>query len=134
MRRRVAALLGQRVLNHSFGQAWETSRTDPATPNDEGWPIDTNQLWERLLASPEHGPALRARYAEALAGPHSVTEVLTLFDDMVADVYASARKDQAAWGQAYAQYYPRDDLQDFDGEVAYARAWIEARWAFLTAP
>lgn len=120
-------------FNHSFGQAWETSRTDPATPTDEGWPIDTNQLWERLLASPVHGPPLRARFAEALAGPLSEVEVLALFDDMVADVEQSARKDQAAWGAAYAEYYPRADLQDFDGEVAYTRGWIEQRWTYLAA-
>ncbi len=121
-------------FNHSFGQAWETSRTDPTTPVDEGWPIDTNQLWERLLASPMHGPTLRAAAAEAHAGPLSVVEVLALFDTMVADVDASARKDWAAWGSDYAAYYPRDDLQDFDGEVAYTRAWIEERWAFLAEP
>ena len=32
----------------------------------------------------------------------------------------------------FAAYYPRGDLQDSDGEVAYPRAWIAERWAFLT--
>lgn len=118
-------------FNHSFGQAWETSRTDPTTPIDEGWPIDTNQLWERLLLSPTHGPALRTSYREALAGPLAVDEVLALFDAMVGEVETSARKDEMVWGAAYADYYPRGDLQDFDGEVAYARAWIVERWAYL---
>lgn len=118
-------------FNHSFGQAWETSRTDPLTPTDEGWPIDANQLWERLLASPVHGPALRAAYAAALAGPLSLAEVLLRFDGMVAEIDASARKDQAAWGAAYAGYFRRSDLRDYDGEVVYTRAWIEERWGFL---
>ena len=59
--------------------------------------------------------------------------MLALFDDTITDIDLSARKDQAAWGADHAQYYPRDDLQDFDGEVAYTRAWIEERWAFLAA-
>lgn len=121
-------------FNHAFGQAWDTVRTDATTPVDEGWPLDTDQLWERLLASPVHGPTLRAAAADALAGPLALSQVLALFDAMVTDVAPSARKDQAVWGAQYVGYYPRADLQDFEGEVAYTRAWIEARWAFLLQP
>lgn len=118
-------------FNHSFGQAWESSRTDPLTPVDEGWPLVTNQVWERLLRSPVHGPALWEAYRDALSGPLSLEEVLGLFDAMSAEVDAGARKDEAVWGQAYRDYFARPDLQDFEGELDYTRAWIEARWAYL---
>lgn len=118
-------------FNHSFGQAWESSRTDPLTPVDEGWPLVTNQIWERALRSPVQGPAWWDAYREALSGPLSLEEVLGLFDAMSAEVEASARKDEAVWGQAYGDYFARPDLQDFDGERAYTRAWIVERWAYL---
>lgn len=57
--------------------------------------------------------------------------MLSLFDGMVAEVGASARKDQTRWGSAYANYFRRAHLRDFDGEVAYTRAWIVERRAYL---
>lgn len=119
--------------NHSFGQAWETSRTGADDWDDFA---DKNRIFVRMLADPALGPTVTARYRALLAGPLAEAEVVGRFDAMVAETAAVARRDWRKWGDAYASFdrwRGRDDLTDYDGEVAYVRGWIAARAAFLRA-
>jgi hypothetical protein len=118
-------------FNHAFGQAWETSRTASDVPVDEGWPMDTNQIWQRLLTDAQAGFAMRSRYAAVLDAELSEQAVLALFEAMVTEVDAAARKDLSVWGEGYQGYFGRP--ADFDDEVALVRGWISARWQFLRA-
>jgi spore coat protein CotH len=118
-------------FNHSYGQAWETSRTDAATPIDEGWPLESNRLWERMLTSPTYRPLMEARYAQALEGPLALDAVLADWDAFVDEVRDSGLRDERKWGAEYRAFYAdrgREDLLTFLGEEVYARQWIIDRW------
>lgn len=121
-------------FNDSFGQTWQSARKGfDAHPDGYTW---ANELFVRFLAEPSIGDPLRARYGEALAGVYALDEVLALYDAMVAEIDPSARRDEGLWGQQYIDYGGwnwRDDFLTFEGEVAYMRAWIEDRWAFVAA-
>lgn len=121
-------------FNASFGQTWQSARMAPDVPLD-GY-VWANGLWARMLADAAIGPAMRADLADALVGPVALPDVLALLDAMAAEVHASALRDEARWGAAvrgYGGWSFRDDFLDHDAEVAYVRAWIEARWAFAAA-
>lgn len=118
-------------FNHSFGQAWETSRTAADDWDDFA---DKNRIFVRMLADPALGPTVAARYRAMLTGPLADATVLALFDAMVAETAAGARRDWRKWGAAYRafdRWRDRGDLTDYDGEVAYVRQWLAARGAYL---
>ena len=120
-------------FNHSFGQAWETSRTAADDWDDFA---DKNRIFVRMQADPALGPTVDARYGALLAGPLADGAVLGLFDAMVAETAAVARRDWRKWGAAYGSFdrwRDRGDLTDYDGEVAYTRQWIADRGAYLRA-
>lgn len=118
-------------FNHSFGQAWETSPTAPDVPVDDGWPMDTNLLWERVLDDAVAGPAAYDAYADALAGDLAEDVVVGVYDAMVAEVRAAALKDAVVWSADYNGYFGRS--VNVDDDSAGVRAWIAARWAYLRA-
>jgi spore coat protein H len=116
-------------FNHSYGQDWETFRqAADVDPEDYTW---ANAIFERLLTVPSTGDPLRARFREALDGVWRVDTVLAFFDAFVAEMDAAVRRDEERWGAEYAAYWDRDDLTTYDQEIAYVRAWIEERWAFV---
>ncbi len=120
-------------FNASFGQGWDTRRLPP----DED-PLALARTWnglfERLLRDPTHGPAARARFRRLLDEELASDAVLGAFDEMTGEIAAAARRDEAHWGAAHRSFFvwgDRTDFADFDGEIAYLRRWIEARWRFL---
>lgn len=121
-------------FNHSFGQTWQSERQSwDAHPEDYAW---ANELFVRLLGDPTWGAPLRARYGQVLHGVWDAGAVLALVDEMVVEIDASARRDEAKWGAAYRTYDGwswRDDFLSYQDEVAYLRAWIADRWGFVDA-
>jgi spore coat protein CotH len=119
-------------FNDSFGQTWQTARKGwDAHPDDYVW---ANELHARLLASPQFGPPLRARYAAALAEVYAVDEVLARLDELAAEVRPSAHRDEQRWAaeyQSYGGWNWRADFLDHDAEMAYLQQWIADRWAFV---
>lgn len=116
-------------FNESFGQAWETSRTSALVPVDEGWPMDTNLLWQRLLEGTTSGFNARRDYANAIRRDLSEEIVLDLFEAMVAETDQAARRDASVWADDYAAYFGHTAA--YDDEVALVRAWIPQRWEYL---
>ncbi len=118
-------------FNESWGQDWSTMRELATDPEELA---SGNNLFRRLLADPTLGEAVRARYARAMTDGINAVDVLRLVDVLAARVGASARRDERRWRQAYLgfeRWKDRTDFNDFDGEVAYLRRWIERRWAGL---
>jgi hypothetical protein len=59
--------------------------------------------------------------------------VMALVDGYLAEIDASARRDEVKWSAAYRSYGGwdwRDDFTDYDGEVEYLIEWLADRWAF----
>lgn len=116
-------------LNHSYGQSWQTFRTAVDDFDDFR---SRNNLFVRISDDPVLAAGLAARYAEMLNGPLATEAVLARYDAMVAETAAVARRDWRRWSEMYAAYWSsRDDLTDYDGEVAYVREWLRGREAFL---
>jgi hypothetical protein len=116
-------------LNHSYGQDWQTYRTPVDDFDDFG---SRNNLFVRISDEPALAAGLAARYAAMLDGPLATAAVLARYDAMVAETAPVARRDWRRWSAAYDAYWrDRDDLTDYDGEVAYVRQWLSEREAFL---
>ena len=115
-------------FNASFGQQWETTRLDVQYINDFG---NANEIFRRMLHDPILGPALRDMLRQAItSGPFSVDALTTRIDTIVADIDASAHRDELAWGDSYKTYprwAQRTDFTDYNGELNYVRTWIDAR-------
>ncbi|HET8940195.1 MAG TPA: CotH kinase family protein [Polyangiales bacterium] len=121
-------------LNHSFGQQWNTERASPTVTRPEGLYPQMNNLFEKLLAGPRGG-GMRQRYAETLArDAFALDRVSELFDAMVAEVDASAHRDEQLWGAKYrsfGRWNTRTDFTSFEQEIQYVRQWIKDRHAYL---
>jgi len=118
-------------LDASFGQKWNTERQPP-----EELDLFTaqNRLFSRMLEEPAIAGPLVARYRELRQGPLHPDAVLGLVDAYAEEVRAAAHKDEARWGEAYRSFprwAGRTDFNDFEGELAYVRAWVRARWGML---
>ncbi|WP_437767939.1 CotH kinase family protein [Sorangium sp. So ce764] len=115
-------------FNASFGQTWQTER-QPASDRVEY--LGVNLLFQRLLEEPSIGDPLRARYGEVLRGALGDAEIQAIVDGYVARIDASARRDEARWGEAYRSYEGwsgRGDFTTYEEEIAYLKAWISERW------
>ncbi|MGK4005263.1 CotH kinase family protein [Sorangium sp. So ce1036] len=115
-------------FNASFGQSWQTMREPAWTRVDYA---DTNLLFQRFLEEPAIGDPLRARYGQVLRGALDEAAVLALVDGYVERIDASARRDEARWGEAYRSYEgwsSRTDFTTYAEEIAYLKGWISARW------
>jgi len=116
-------------FNHSWGQAWESSRTSVGSVNDFR---GANNLFHRMLGDAGLSAELRARYATALDGPLSVPTLTATLDAYYAEIDRSAARDWARWGDDYASYYGwRSDLTTFEEEKAYLYEWVEGRDAVM---
>jgi hypothetical protein len=114
----------------SLGQDWQTFRT---SPRDGYEYASANRLFRRLLAPPFDADT-RARVGAAVRERVPVADVLALYDAMVAEVAPVARRDEARWGEAQRAFFGAEGRTGWasgEAEVAYARRWIEERWAFL---
>ncbi|WP_243337725.1 CotH kinase family protein [Anaeromyxobacter soli] len=114
----------------SLGQNYQMLRTSPQSSAEF---IDRNHLFERLLAPP-FGDLTRARLGTALRERVPSDAVLSEYDRLVAETAATAWRDDARWGseqRAYFEAIGRTDWHSYEDEVAYAREWIAARWAYL---
>jgi len=130
-------------FNESFGQRWQTARFETSvSPADIVYQssggfgyTNRNYLWRRLWNNPTLSVELKARYSEMVRGTLSKENVLKTFDAMVAETAVSAKRDDRKWQTQYRSYFRNnrnDDFLDSAGEVAYARAFIERRWADLS--
>ncbi len=128
-------------FNDSFGQDYSTLRIGPmedpralavVTPMTY---YENNNLWRRMWLDSTYGPQIRARYADMLKKELKLETVQGLFEGLVKETDASARRDERRWGAAYKMYYrpKRTDLIPYAGEVAYMRAWLVKRWAYLNS-
>ena len=120
-------------FNHSFGQAWQTSRTGANAWTDFR---RNNKIFARMLDDTTLNAALRDRYRELLAGPLADDAVLALFDELAAEIHPVAIRNQRKWGAAYrsfSRWAGRTDFLDHDGEIAYTRQWIQTRAAMIHA-
>lgn len=118
-------------FNHSFGQTWRTEREPASTDYDFH---GTNNLFRRLLTHAEYGPYIEGRLREHLAGPLATEAVLARIDAHLDRIAPSAARDWEKWDDPYYTYggwYWRTDWTDHHGEVAYLRAWVEARGGFF---
>ncbi|NMO19356.1 CotH kinase family protein [Pyxidicoccus fallax] len=118
-------------LDTSFGQAWNTWRLDAS----ELYTFEPqNLLFARMLADPTITGPMYLRFRELLDGPLHREVVLGLIDGYAREVEAAALKDEARWGEEYRTFFrwrDRTDLNDFRGEVAYLRAWVDQRWRVM---
>ncbi|MET0386074.1 MAG: CotH kinase family protein [Polyangiales bacterium] len=121
-------------LNQSFGQDYLTQRTLAADNAPEWYYLDMNGLFERMLADPTLGAAMRARYRAELAGSYAVAPLQAQLDAMAAEIHASALRDEQKWGGTYRSFdwwSGRTNFLTHEQEVAYLRQWISDRHAFL---
>ena len=117
-------------FNQSFGQAWETSRTGSDIPADEGWPMGTNKLWDRL-ANGVRSDEVRGFYADVIRSDLDEAVVTGIFEAMVAETDAAARRDASVWADRYRSYFNGRGGDDYDSEVQLIRDWLPARWTYL---
>jgi spore coat protein H len=118
-------------LDASFGQHWNTLRLDA---NDLYTFTNENRIFARLIEDPAISGPLFTRDRELLQGPLQREVVLGLVDAYATELRAAALKDEARWGAEYRvfpRWSGRTDLNDFEGEVAYLRGWVDARWQAL---
>jgi spore coat protein CotH len=114
----------------SLGQDWQTFRTSPRDGYEWG---GANKLFRRLLAAP-FATETRARLGTAVRERVPLADVLALYDGMVAETAEVARRDEARWGETQRAFFSaegRADWGSLEAETAYARRWIQDRWAFL---
>lgn len=119
--------------NASLGQDWLTGRQSPDRVEDYAY---TNGLFERMLAQPVIAEPLRARYRARLQSEWSKANLDAMISAYVKEIAPSAKRDWRKWGERHRQFElwsSRQDINDFDGEIAYLRAWIAARWDFVAA-
>ena len=116
-------------FNDSMGQDWETIRVSADDSYDY---TANNKFFERAFANPTLAAELQGRLRAALDGPFAKDAILARFDDEYAVIDPSARRDWAKWQASYDSYWGwRGDLLDYDGEVAYLRAWAGDRWDYI---
>jgi spore coat protein H len=123
-------------LNHSLGQQWNTTRVPPSVTRPEGLYPTMNALFEKMLKGPLL-PEMRQRYGEVLAtGGFQLDEITALYDAMIAEVDASARRDELKWAEKYRTFNSwksRTDFTTFEEEAVYVRRWLRDRHAYLSA-
>lgn len=120
-------------FNHSFGQAWQTSRTNPTAWTDFR---RNNKIFARMLDDTTLGPALADRYRALLMGPLAEEAVMARVDAALAEIEPVAARNQRKWGQAYrtfSRWSSRTDFNDHAGEVAYLKNWLHVRIAGIRA-
>ena len=76
------------------------------------------------------------RYAAALDGVYDPDALLARIDGYVAEIDASARRDEGKWQAAYRAFdhwASRDDFTTYEEEIAYLRDWLARRHAVFSA-
>ncbi len=120
-------------FNSSFGQSWETSRTDS---DDYVTFFRLNLLFERLLAHPTIGPEIALRYKATLeSGPFTVANLNSMIDGYMAEIGMAAARDWQRWQNEYRNFdrwsWRKGSFTTHLEEVSYVRAWISERWDFV---
>ena len=122
-------------FNESWGQDYATRRVS-AQSKPDGWPFESNGIFQRLNEDPTFGPALRARYHELLTTRYNPRTILPRIAELEAAIRDSAHRDEQKWRSAYRSFtawQSRTDFTTFDEEVQYLRQWISDRHAYLSA-
>ena len=118
-------------LDASFGQGWDTRR-HAATERPTF--AEDNLLFARMLKEPSIAGPMRGRYGEMLRGSLRKADVLALIDGYVREIDASARRDEARWGNQYRNFErwaDRTDFTTYPQEVDYIRQWVDQRWSLF---
>lgn len=116
-------------FNDSLGQDWQS--IDVAADDAEDF-TGNNRFFERALADATLGAEMNARMSAALDGPWAKDALLARFDAEIAAIDPEARRDYARWRPQLQSYWGwTGDLRDFDGEVAYVRTYLGARWDYM---
>lgn len=117
-------------FNGSFGQSWDTTRE---SADDLQTFFPRNRLFERLLAHPELGPSIRARYQEVLDGPFALQSLEQTIDHYLTQMGRNTERDWARWQDeyyAFDRWSGRTDFTTHSEEVQYLRDWLDQRWQF----
>lgn len=119
-------------FNASFGQEWETSRL-PADDNEKFF--SHNRLFERLLAHPDIGPQIIARYRDLLDnGVFAASSLTALVDRYMDEIGLSAARDWERWQDQYygfGRWSFRGDFTTHEEEAQYVRDWVVERSQFV---
>ena len=119
--------------NASLGQDWLTGRQSAERVEDYSY---ANGLFARMLAQPSIAEPLRARYRARLAAEWSQASLDALISGYVREIAPSAKRDWRKWGdrhRSFSLWQSRQDINDFEGEVAYLREWLAQRRDFVAA-
>jgi hypothetical protein len=118
-------------FNHALGQTWQTERESATVYNDFIWnngifghierePGLSTDLWDRYRAYRDPG------------GPLNLATESAEIDAYTAQIDDEARRDWGKWEADYRSYWGwRDDIVDYDGEIAYVRQWIADRDTYM---
>lgn len=116
-------------FNDSLGQDWQS--IDVPADDAEDY-TDNNRFFARALGDATLGAEMNGRMSAALDGPWARQSLLDRFDAEEAAIDPEARRDYARWAAQLQSYWGwTGDLRDYDGEVAYVRAYLGARWDYL---
>jgi hypothetical protein len=120
-------------FNDSWGQNWYTVRVPSDSIDDFTW---ANRVFAAIQDDREAQALLWERFAAMREdGPFDPDWLLEQIDHYQAEIDPSARRDWAKWEASYRTawwaHYRRGTWTDYDGEVAYVRAWIEERDALF---
>jgi spore coat protein H len=120
-------------FNASFGQNYATVRRGADSTNDF---THRNKIFARMRTNPGRRAQIDTLYREAQAGPWKKEDLLAIVDQFAAEIAPSAKRNELKWGAAYRSYpswNTRTDFTNWEGEVAYLRAWLSQRWEYEDA-
>ncbi len=117
-------------FNESFGQSWNTKRTDNSFSTDSPF---KNEIFNRLIMNSDFTSTFNARYKTLLEGDLTIANILAQIDTLYdSNFRIEAMRDYSKWKNTYKDFYKWDDRDDFtsvDQEIEYMKTWITAQYS-----
>ena len=115
-------------FNDSWGQQWQTSRTDPTENQD--WTISHNRVFAALQRDSGAAALLWQRFARLRAdGPLNPAWLLATIDGYERLIADHIERDWGKWGSQILSRFRRGSLEPA-AELSYLRGWIGDRDAY----
>jgi spore coat protein CotH len=120
-------------FNQSFGQSWDTSRTDTGFNPDT---YDQNGIFYRLINS-DYKTTYDSRYSTLLetGGELEVSDITAKITELYSEVETAAKKDFEKWEDDYMDnsslfytWSDRDDYTTVDEEIDYIKNWVSDQY------